>query len=377
MMTNSPNKKRFIELDILRILALFLIFYVHSTDYIDKSFVVEWFRDGATYIGLGIFVFLSGYGLQYSITGKEFEILPFLKKRILKIYPLYLFSLFIYIFLFHFLKIYHVWWNFSPINQTIFLHLFSLQVIFSPIYPQIYTLWFIGLIIPLYFIFAIIAKNNNSKFIKYNIGIFLFLIIIRILFHIIDLRFFLYYPIFIIGILYARKQILNKLVSFFIIKKNIGKLSLYSAVLSFICIALYFCYKKFWNIPIPIKNFNIDVHLISYIVIFSYTILAINCLITITFLLSHIFNRKVQSFANFISYLSAISYPAYLLHRVIYAIAYFLILNVLNISSKIGTILFPLVTILLFMVATFISRWEKLIVNWVFKKLEVEKKVIS
>ena len=368
-MTNSSQKTRFIELDILRILALFLIIYVHSTDYIGKSTVVEWCRDGGRYIGLGLFVFLSGYGLQYSIIGKEFNSFSFLKKRIIKIYPLYLFSLFLYIFLFHFLKIYHNWWDFSPINQTIFLHILSLQVIFAPVYPQIYTLWFIGMIVPLYFLFTITATKNNASFIKYHLSIFILSIIIRILFQIIDLRFFLYYPIFVIGILYARKQIVNKLNNLLTSKKYLKKFSLLSISLFIISSLIYFSYKYFLNVPIPIKNFNLELHFFSYILIFLYTIISINFLIITIYLCSYILNNSTKSFTNFIKFLSAISYPAYLLHRVIYAISYFLILNKLHLSSKIGMFLFPFVTIILFLVAAIVNHFEKLIVPWVAEKL--------
>jgi peptidoglycan/LPS O-acetylase OafA/YrhL len=375
-MTNSNHKVRLIELDILRILAILLIIYVHSSDYIYKISILEWLRDGGRYLGLGLFVFLSGFGLQYSIINKDFDIISFLKKRIIKLYPLYIFSLFLYIILFHYLQIYHTSWDFSPIYQTAFLHIFSLQVLFSPIYPTIYTLWFIGMIIPLYFIFVLTAKINNTKFIKYNIYILLFLIIIRILFNIIDLRFFLYYSIFIIGVLYARNSIIDKLILFLNDKNNIKKAIFYTILLVFLSIIIYWFYKYFVSIPIPIKKFNITIHLKSYIAIFIYSILSINSLILIVFLLNKLWANKIEYLSNFIKNVSNICYPVYLLHRVVYAIFYFIILNKLHFSIKVGTLLFPLFTLFLFLISGIISYFEKITIDWFSVKIKPKLKYL-
>lgn len=365
-MADYLKKTRFIELDILRVFAIILILLFHSTDYIDNISFLEPFAFLERDIGLGLFVFLSGYGLQYSILGKKFKIISFLKKRIIKIYPLYLFSLILYITLFHYYQIYHNW-RFSPINKAIFAQLLSLQVILRPIFPQVYTLWFIGLIIPLYIIFALTARKSSFMFIQYNIAIFAFLLGIRIFFHIGDSRFFLYYPIFIIGALYARKKLISKLADFIKAKSKLVKITIYSLVLLFFCLLIYFNRQSFVSSLSFLMEFNISKDALNKTTIFLYTMLGINWLIVAIFSCVRLLDKKILPLTSFIQLLSNISYPVYLLHRVVYAIAYFWLLNTLHISSQLGTTLFPLVTAILFIISAGINHIEKSIRNRIIK----------
>ena len=97
----SPSERshRLPELDILRAFAICLIVLSHfpplSTLYIDVSA-----RLWCATFGLALFLFLSGFTLyrSNSITSAA-EVLLFYKKRIIRIYPLYVLIIAVYVLL--------------------------------------------------------------------------------------------------------------------------------------------------------------------------------------------------------------------------------------------------------------------------------------
>jgi peptidoglycan/LPS O-acetylase OafA/YrhL len=353
--TITPKKERFIEIDALKFVALLLILYTHSEGYIVQIPLLEWFRIGGMYTGLGLFIFLSGYGLQLSATSRirqgKFNTIQFLKRRLIRIYPLYLIALVSYIVLFQYLNIYHSEWDFSPIKEVFVIHLLSLQTILHPYFPQIPTLWFIGMLMPFYLFFALTAQNKTLKFTLIHIAIFAALLFSNFTFNIIDTRLFLYYPIFLLGCLCSRKQLVS------------SKRSQYSSrvvwLLGLFTLGIYSLYQ-YLDFPKVssngIESFN---QIASYVFILIYSVVSIAFLISLISRCSWLLER----FQQYITPVSELLYPAYLFHRIVYALSYYFFLDGLHLSRTISTLFFPIVTLLLLAVAVLIGRFETSLIN--------------
>jgi len=198
---------RLISFDLMRCVAIFIILFHHLPSYLYDAYNIAFierdidllhhFYELNRYLGLGLFTFLTGYLLnrkkeRFKNPESAFK---FLKKKIIRIFPLY------YLALIAFIYIYQL---FSPL--TIAIHLVGLQLLFaSPTFQPIITLWFIGLIFIYYCLFIAINYQNLSKFYRILI-IILFPLIIGILrmgFKITDFRLILYYGVFMFGIFCA------------------------------------------------------------------------------------------------------------------------------------------------------------------------------
>lgn len=345
--------ERFIEIDALKFIALLFILYAHSDAYTLEIPFLQWFQTGGVYTGLGLFILMSGYGLQHSATSGirqgKFNKLQFFKKRLLRIYPLYLVALVSYVIVFHYLNIYHSGWIFS--EEILVIHFFSLQVVLYPYFSEIPTLWFIGLLMPLYLLFTLTAKNKTLKFIVTHIAVFATLLFCSFLFKNIDNRFFLYYPIFVLGCLFSRSQV-------FPLKKSKYSVHL-SWLLGFLTLGIYFLFKYFDFPEVDSNRLTSFKQIASYGLILSYIVISIIFLISLISQYTWFLDR----FKQYITPISELLYPAYLFHRIVYAVSYYFLLDVLNLSKTTGTFLFPIVTLLLLAIALLISRFEISLIN--------------
>lgn len=202
---------RRVGIDILKIVGMILILLGHFPGYFNLPIL----REIETYLvtlGLSIFVFVSGFSLSlnYNHIEKVVEVWMFCKKRLLRIYPLYLTALGIFILMFYVLHIYH-----NPKSDSIFLmttvHFFGLQVFFEPLIPSMFTLWYIGLIILYYIVFIVIAITGGDcrRTFLIALGLFAFFFCLRIFLNLIGDRFFMYYPLFVLGIIVNKSLILK------------------------------------------------------------------------------------------------------------------------------------------------------------------------
>ncbi len=198
---------RLISFDLMRCVAIFIILFHHLPGYLYYIYDINvikgnpdllyHFYELNRYLGLGLFTFLTGYLLNRKKERfKNWEsAFKFLKKKIIRIFPLYYLALVVFIYIYKL---------FSPL--TIAIHMIGLQLIFAaPKLQPIITLWFIGLIFIYYCLFMVINNQNLSKFYRILIMI-LFPIVIgifRISFQITDLRLILYYGVFMFGIFCA------------------------------------------------------------------------------------------------------------------------------------------------------------------------------
>jgi len=211
-------KNRVIEFDIVRALAIFLILLRHLQQHsfnfyvfhlkghlLDLSFIY-W---GEYYLGLGLFVFVSGYLLSKENPpfNRWGDIKQFILKRYVRIFPLYIVALFLFVAVNGRIR--------DSLNICTFvLNLLGLQIIFgSNDCPPLLTLWFVGLILSYYYVFIILAKFGRSliRFITLVFTILLFGWLSRHIIGVMDERFLFFFGIFVAGILGARYQLIEKM----------------------------------------------------------------------------------------------------------------------------------------------------------------------
>ena len=151
-------------------------------------------------VAMGSFVFISGFGLYLNKNNRSINTLEklstFLKKRFLRIFPLYWIALILFV----------LFVGYSNINIIYLLaHVVGLQIIVAPLFgPPILTLWFIGIIVIYYLIFIFLSFLGSIKrIIPVSIAILIFFAFLNMVFGLVEYRFFFYYLIFIAGIISA------------------------------------------------------------------------------------------------------------------------------------------------------------------------------
>ena len=201
------TQKKLPELDILRIVSiLIVIIFVHLKDY-GYSFYMEvdlyyiyFFNGLGIYVAMGSMVFLSGFGLFLNKDNRNInsrrKLFSFLKKRFLRIFPLYWIAIPLFIIFVGYLDI-----------DSLYLlaHIFGMQIIVSPVFgPPMLTLWFIGIIVVYYLIFLLLSYLGSlKKIIPGALVILLIFVWLNIMFGLVEYRFFYYYLFFIAGIIIA------------------------------------------------------------------------------------------------------------------------------------------------------------------------------
>lgn len=196
------------ELDILRIVSiLIVVILIHIPNNYAYPFYIELnqytgflLHTLGIDIAMGSFVFLSGFSLYLNKDNRNINspnrLKNFLKKRFLRIFPLYWIALIVFLILIA-----------DPDMNFMFTlaHVFGLQIIVAPMYGwPILTLWFIGIIVIYYLIFIILSfMGSLKKIIPSALVILFFFVILNLYFGLVEYRFFLYYIIFIAGIIGA------------------------------------------------------------------------------------------------------------------------------------------------------------------------------
>lgn len=217
-------KNRIIAFDFLRALAIVMIIPAHLSNFLSTSYGKLALYAADPYfanMGLGLFIFMSGYLLYYNNNAiHSFQnVLSFYRKRLLRIFPLYwaaiaVFTLVFLIFApkinsgFVFPNAEHV---FSFYN--VIVHILGLQIFLAPAYASpMLTLYFIGLIIVFYMIYPlmIMLSKNSKQLVFYSSFIFIGFLLISRTFNIIDLRFFMFFPIFVFGILTCKESLFEE-----------------------------------------------------------------------------------------------------------------------------------------------------------------------
>ena len=324
-------KSRNISIDIIRTIScLYIIGIWHLVEY--TSFA---WKDGAfAYIGalfttvaMGAFSFVSGICMQKYHFSKFQDCIYFLKKRIIRFYPLFFISAFSLLCAGFILSSH---WFID--NSQFILTITGLSLLFPPTAP---TLWFISMCMLFYYLTPFILwKRSENKPIMTFLRVFILILIIYICHYLskgyfIDFKLLIYLPLYALGLLFPYN------------KYNFNKNSITLLICLFI--ALLICiYLKYTSLSSPL--FCILLGLFGTLLL---TLLSKG--------ISH--NGIISRFP--IQAISYASMAAYLFHRQIYEVIY-VITGEFNIISAIiaVSVVFILAYYIQYIYDKFITRFR-------------------
>lgn len=286
--------RRIRSFDFLRASAvLYIIFVWHIHEYAGRilySRVTETLMYGF----LSIVVFISGFvlTLKYDHVSTVREVAAFFKKRILRVYPLYLLALILFFY-----------------SSLISYHQFLSGIFLfnSLLNTNLRTLWFVTMIMLYYIMLAALLHTYSIKrTLLVSSAFFLCCILLHAVFDLIDVRFIYYFISFVMGIISAKHR------SIYSILKN-KRVAFASLLL--IIVTSY----------IPNFLYQDRFSHISYLVFIFFSI---SPLIVFSDLVSQKINKDV------ILKFSYASYCMYILHRIIF----WMLLEIYNPGSDILTL---------------------------------------
>mgnify|MGYP000990805110 CR=1 FL=1 len=220
------------EMTVLRAIAIVSIFFAHLHGYVDLS-VLSKVSSVSANICVALFVFVSGYCLALGKDIVKFrEVFDFLWRRLRKIYKLYIPALVLFL----------VVYEYNDPNKFVsfLIHLASLQVLLAECVIQYRTIWFIGLIVPYYVLFAFsgyMASNNRHLKKAALLVLFFAALYLSRLYIICDSRFFFNAPAFALGVFLCER-------GYFQTKKFTWNVYVKCAAASVAIIALYVVFKN-------------------------------------------------------------------------------------------------------------------------------------
>ncbi len=230
MMDNISKSNRIESIDIARSLCMLYIIGIwhlkEYTNYIDYIYV---FGEYITEACLGFFMIISGYLLsKKNIFYNSKSIIFFLKKRFIRLYPLFCISLFFMVLI-------------GKINPFVALKTAFFISVFSPPFP--WTLWFVSMLFLFYFLLPFISSQKitiyGNKRIERRVLItkicilFILLYIVSFLIKI-DNRILYLFPCFSFGVIISKNNNIKKYINF------------YFAIIAFLCFV--FIERKIQNL---------------------------------------------------------------------------------------------------------------------------------
>jgi|GEM_PF-2485381 len=346
----SISRQSIIELDVLRVIGISLVLYSHSTQYLGWSPRISWFIQHPGAVGLGIFFCLSGFLMQRSRQKQNtnFDRLSFLKKRFIRILPLYWLAIFVFVVQFHYLTIFHGV-SFSPILPTVLTHASATQLFFVPKVAEIMTLWYIGALIPYYLLFSWTAKFRFKTYLVLNLLVLAIAFALKLMldaspFTFVDSRIILHYPTFLLGVLVAH------------LDANLSWVKAKSGWM-----AIIFGLAAIAYVPVVGRdNINLGNSLKlarNSILYYGYCLVWALFIIMLVFWLTRRFGMNNSLIAP-ITGLSQNSYAIYLFHRPIYGLLYGGLFSVNLGSTAIRTLLFPVATLVLLLASHYITIFD-------------------
>jgi peptidoglycan/LPS O-acetylase OafA/YrhL len=343
------------EIDMLRIISiLIVVFLIH----IPLSYAYNFYPDldqfgvflvnnVGIYVSMGSFVFASGFGLYLNPNNRNInsakKLTTFLKKRFIRIFPLYWIAIVLFLFFVGYLTI-------DPLY--LLFHFLGMQIIVAPYFgPPMLTLWFIGIIVIYYLIYVVLNSLGSIKrIIPASIGILFFFVFLKGFFGLIEYRFFNYYFIFIAGIVAAHiysSPLYNRF------KERLREtpgvilllIPLCTAILGFITfqfltqftfstlISEYGNYNLYFILETNPDFFQLAaIMFLINLIIMAFIVFVISSLNFIFHTFRLIFSkRKIESIVSVIAYST---FAVYLFHRVFLGIFTFILTNSLNINMR-------------------------------------------
>lgn len=189
------KRNRIPELDFLRSSAILLLLVHHSGLYQFKigSFPLASLSKFINHFLLGAFVFISGFLTTITLYRRQIADLPgYYRSRSIRLYIPYFVALLLFIFIL----------GIQVSTRELIIHLLGLQILLSPKYSDpMRTLWFISLLVILLSIvpILIVSLRGVTRLFAAYLIIFMSSILIHIAFDLIDIRFFYFFPTFVIG----------------------------------------------------------------------------------------------------------------------------------------------------------------------------------
>jgi peptidoglycan/LPS O-acetylase OafA/YrhL len=374
----SLIKEKLPEIDLLRTLSIsIVVLMIHIPNNYAYNFYIEldvftgfFLHTLGINVALGSFTFLSGFGLYLNTNNRSIDTIEklkiFLRKRFLRIFPLYWIALILFILFFDFILL-----EMDP--EYILSHFFGLQIILAPRFdPPIWTLWFIGLIIFYYLIFILFSYMGSiKKIIPTSLVILFILLFLHFNFDLIEYRFILYFFPFILGIISADiysseayQQLKEKI-------KNIHQL-LTPISIGIICVISWILYTRvtrfgyrtflsnfgstFWFMYYETEIDFIEAVLLTNLIIVIFIIFTLTLFYVIIQLLSLVLDRNRMT--KVIGYTAYSTYAVYLFHRPFLICFNEIMLTIFNINMLVkSNFHFTLVSVpSLFILSYFIQR---------------------
>ncbi len=358
MEVGSMNNK-IIAFDFLRALAIIMIIPAHLSNFLFSIYSklgLYAFDPYFANMGLGLFIFISGYLLYYnnhSINSLQ-NLLSFYKKRLLRIYPLYWAALAAYIVVFLvFAQKLNTGFVFPHAHSAfgyfnILIHILGLQIFLAPAYASpMLTLYFIGLIIAFYTLypFMIMFSKDTKYILLTSFIIFVVFLSISRTFSVIDHRFFMFFSIFVFGILTCKESLFEKFEIKIVTKPFIQIILavlpvifvliivLESRLLLFLDPKVYFAIDSVGSgtigssmIKSMLNNWadllNLNYSTLQFIIdtLFLNIFVIIFCIFEYRFTMKFINDKFSSSLSSIFTYMATSSYCVYLFHRPFFAL---------------------------------------------------------
>lgn len=345
--------KKIIAFDFLRALAIIMIIPAHLSSYLFSTYgklALYAFDPYFANMGLGLFIFMSGYLLYYnnhSINSLH-KVLDFYKKRLLRIYPLYWVALATFVLVF---SVFAPRLNSGfvyPDSESVFgffnvlVHALGLQILLAPTYASpMLTLYFVGLIISFYAIYPLLImfSKTTSRLLLSSLIIYIGLFSISKTFNIIDHRFFMFFLIFIFGVLTCKESQFGKTLKLPVTTSPVQVLLAVLPVIFVLTIVVGLRESLFLDprvsvtidtgsgtigssmirslldsiagllsIKPPLLQFLIETLLLNVFVILF-------CVLEYSFAMKFINDKFSRSLSSFFTYIATSSYCVYLFHR--------------------------------------------------------------
>jgi peptidoglycan/LPS O-acetylase OafA/YrhL len=212
--TTGGARSKILEFDILRSLAILLLFLHHGGIYSFTlfGFPLSPYSNHIALFLLGSFVFLSGYLSVGSL--ERTGLAGFLASRLVRIYLPYLAALAVFV----------GYLGVRLSEPELLIHLLGAQMLLSPrLATPVYTLWYIGVILAYSLIFGVLQKavRRTGWLALVIVLVFLAAGLVRVEWGFIARRFFYYYFAFAAGVLCARTGLLDRLTTarFYLVDK--------------------------------------------------------------------------------------------------------------------------------------------------------------
>lgn len=270
------ERERVLGFDLVRIIAIFVIIGIyHNLGYVGSRFYTDATTLSLVYTSLGAFTFLSSFLLssRYKLSNTT-EILLFYRKRVVRIWPLFVISSFA-LYAIHFNKL-------IPTLKGI--------VGLSPFWaPAPTTMWYVAMLISLYLLTPFVVRGNKKSQCLKAIIVMTVVSIVQVVFKSVVPKTFNYYCVYLIGLLLGRNY--------------------YIPTMQFLSSKKTFLFSIFWLFLIVV------VHVSGNAYIKSFTgVLGIIGLINVSILVTSFLDSKSR-LVTIIKTLSYASFCAYLFHR--------------------------------------------------------------